>query len=227
MSERTPVPLWERDFPYEATAEEAVTRRKFARYLVAGAGVTAAGNLGLAAWTQLRAINSGDPRAIVELGEVAVGDTFLFDTPATTTRRSCCGDQAVGVQPEVHPPRLRRLLRIRPGPLALPLPRGQLREHRGRHIRAATEIARPDRGGDPRRHHLGAGVPPLRSSQHAPRASSAVVIYVIILVAFQVFLLTVAVEALATDDEPLAWATAAVSITLAGGSALLLRYLRP
>ena len=67
----------------------------------------------------------------------------------------------------------------------------------------------------------------MRSSQHATRASSAVVIYVVILVAFQVFLITVAVEALATDDEPLAWATAAVSIALAGGSAVLLRYLRP
>ena len=67
----------------------------------------------------------------------------------------------------------------------------------------------------------------MRSSQHATRASSAVVIYVVILVAFQVFLITVAVEALATDDEPLAWATAAVSVALAGGSAVLLRYLRP
>jgi hypothetical protein len=54
-----------------------------------------------------------------------------------------------------------------------------------------------------------------------------VVVYVVILVAFQVFLLTVAVEAFATDDEPLAWATAAVSVALAGGSAVLLRYLRP
>ena len=53
------------------------------------------------------------------------------------------------------------------------------------------------------------------------------VVYVIILVAFQVFLLTVAVEAFATDDEPLAWATAGVSIALAAGSAVLLRYLRP
>jgi lipopolysaccharide export LptBFGC system permease protein LptF len=67
----------------------------------------------------------------------------------------------------------------------------------------------------------------VRSSPRATRASSAVVVYVIILVAFQVFLLTVAVEAFATDDEPLAWATAAVSVTLAAGSALLLRYLRP
>ena len=40
----------------------------------------------------------------------------------------------------------------------------------------------------------------MRTSQRATRASSAVAVYVIILVAFQVFLLTVAVEALATDD---------------------------
>ena len=67
----------------------------------------------------------------------------------------------------------------------------------------------------------------MRSSERATRATSAVVVYVVILVAFQVFLLTVAVEALATDDEPLAWAAAAVSVTLAAGSAVLLRYLRP
>jgi hypothetical protein len=67
----------------------------------------------------------------------------------------------------------------------------------------------------------------MRSSEHATRASSAVVVYVVILVAFQVFLLTVAVEAFATDDEPLAWATAAVSVSLAAVSAVLLRYLRP
>ena len=67
----------------------------------------------------------------------------------------------------------------------------------------------------------------MRTSKHATRASSAVVIYVVILVAFQVFLLTVAVEAFAADDESLAWATAAVSVTLAAGSAVLHRYLRP
>ncbi|MBK8334985.1 MAG: hypothetical protein IPL07_22170 [Acidimicrobiaceae bacterium] len=52
-------------------------------------------------------------------------------------------------------------------------------------------------------------------------------IYVIILVAFQVFLITVAVEAFLTDEETLAWSTAAVSVVLAGSSAALLRYLRP
>ena len=64
-------------------------------------------------------------------------------------------------------------------------------------------------------------------SDRGRRTSGALAVYVIILVAFQVFLLTVAVEAFATDDEPLAWATAAVSVALAAGSAVLFRYLRP
>ena len=74
-------PIWSRDFPYEAVAEEDITRRAFARYLVAGAGVMAAGNVGLAIWTQLRSVNTGEPRAIVPLDDVAVGDTHLFRYP--------------------------------------------------------------------------------------------------------------------------------------------------
>ncbi|MCB0975421.1 MAG: ubiquinol-cytochrome c reductase iron-sulfur subunit [Actinobacteria bacterium] len=74
-------PLWKRDFPYESLAEDEVTRREFARFLVAGAGVMAAGNVGLAAWTQLRRINTGEPRALVPLDEVAVGETYLFAYP--------------------------------------------------------------------------------------------------------------------------------------------------
>ena len=67
----------------------------------------------------------------------------------------------------------------------------------------------------------------MRTSQQSRRASSALVVYVIILVAFQVFLLTVAVEAFQTDKESLAWATAAVSVALAAASVALLRYFRP
>ena len=74
-------PGWKRDFPYEAAAEEEVTRREFARYLVGGAVVMAAGNVGFAAWTQLRSINTGEPRAIVALDDVAVGTTHLFKYP--------------------------------------------------------------------------------------------------------------------------------------------------
>lgn len=67
----------------------------------------------------------------------------------------------------------------------------------------------------------------MRTSRQAPRATSALVVYVVILVGFQVFLFTVAVEAFADDDEALAWATAGVSVALAAAAALLFRYLRP
>jgi Rieske Fe-S protein len=77
-----PTPLWERDFPYESAAEEEVTRREFTRYLVLGAGAMAVGNVALAAWTQLRSINSGEPRPIVALEDIAVGGTYRFRYPA-------------------------------------------------------------------------------------------------------------------------------------------------
>ena len=82
-SEPQPVaaPIWKRDFPYEAAAEEEVTRREFARYLVAGAGALALGNVGLAAWTQLRTINEGEPRAIVDAESIEVGGIYLFRYP--------------------------------------------------------------------------------------------------------------------------------------------------
>lgn len=82
-AEAVPVdpPTWKRDFPYQAAAEEEVTRREFARYLALGAGALAVGNVGLAAWTQLRSINVGEPRAVVALADVEVGGTFLFRYP--------------------------------------------------------------------------------------------------------------------------------------------------
>ena len=67
----------------------------------------------------------------------------------------------------------------------------------------------------------------MRVSDRGRRTSSAVALYVIVLVAFQVFLITVAVEAFQTDQERLGWATAIVSVTLAAASAVLLRYLQP
>ncbi len=79
--EQATEPTWKRDFPYEAAGEDEVTRREFARYLVAGAGVMAAGNLGIAAWTQLRSINTGEPREVIALADVAIGDTHLFRYP--------------------------------------------------------------------------------------------------------------------------------------------------
>jgi nitrite reductase/ring-hydroxylating ferredoxin subunit len=83
-SDIEPVPVappWKRDFPYQAMSEEEVTRREFARYLVLGAGAMAVANVGLAAWTQLRSINAGEPRAIIDLAAVDVGGTYLFHYP--------------------------------------------------------------------------------------------------------------------------------------------------
>lgn len=77
----TPPPIWKRDFPYESAAEDEVTRREFARFLVAGAGVMAAGNVGIAAWTQLRTINTGEPRELIPLSDIGVGETHLFRYP--------------------------------------------------------------------------------------------------------------------------------------------------
>ena len=75
-------PVWRHDFPYEAAAEDEVTRREFTRYLVLGAGAMAAGNVGIAVWTQLRSINTGEPRPIVALADVPVGETYLFRYPS-------------------------------------------------------------------------------------------------------------------------------------------------
>ena len=67
----------------------------------------------------------------------------------------------------------------------------------------------------------------MRLSERGRRTSSAVLIYVIVLISFQVFLITVAAEAFIVDDEGLAWATAGVSVVLAAAAAAFLRYLRP
>lgn len=67
----------------------------------------------------------------------------------------------------------------------------------------------------------------MKTSDRGRSISSAVSLYVIILVAFQVFLITVAVEAFQTDHESLAWATAGVSVVLAAVAVAFLRYLRP
>ena len=67
----------------------------------------------------------------------------------------------------------------------------------------------------------------MRVSQRGRRSSSAVLVYVIVLMAMQVFLVTVAAEAFLADEAGLAWATAAVSVALFVCAAGFLRFLRP
>lgn len=58
------------------------------------------------------------------------------------------------------------------------------------------------------------------------RVSSSLGVYVVVLLSLQIFLVTVAVDALQTDDETLAWTTAGISLLLAAAAALFARYLR-
>lgn len=67
----------------------------------------------------------------------------------------------------------------------------------------------------------------MRVSDRARRSTSALLLYVIVLVAFQVFLITVAVEAFQTGEKGLAWATAVVSVIVAALAAALVRGLKP
>jgi hypothetical protein len=57
-------------------------------------------------------------------------------------------------------------------------------------------------------------------------APAAIGVFVLVLLSLQVFLLTVAVDALLDDDDGLAWVTAAFSVLLAAGSTAFYRYLR-
>jgi hypothetical protein len=50
--------------------------------------------------------------------------------------------------------------------------------------------------------------------------------FVVVLLALQMFLLTVGVDALLADDDGLAWTTAGFSVLLAAGSVGFYRYLR-
>jgi Rieske Fe-S protein len=75
------VPKWRTDFPFTSEGEDEVTRREFARYLVLASAGFAAGSVAVAAWTSLRPIDRGAPRAIVAASAIAEGDALLFRYP--------------------------------------------------------------------------------------------------------------------------------------------------
>lgn len=65
---------------------------------------------------------------------------------------------------------------------------------------------------------------PLRRRERT--VSSAVAVYIIVLLALQIFLLTVALDALLGYEPSMAWTSAILSVILAAGSILFYRYLR-
>ena len=66
--------------------------------------------------------------------------------------------------------------------------------------------------------------PDVRPRRHRT-VSSAVAVYIIVLLSLQIFLLTVALDALLGFDPTLAWASAGLSVVLAIGAGLFYRYL--
>ncbi|MCO5322193.1 MAG: Rieske (2Fe-2S) protein [Microthrixaceae bacterium] len=79
--DRAESPLWREEFPFTSAGEEVIARRDFTRYLLAASGVFAVGTAGAAAWAGLQSANTGSPRPIVELSEVAEGTEYLFRYP--------------------------------------------------------------------------------------------------------------------------------------------------
>lgn len=70
----------------------------------------------------------------------------------------------------------------------------------------------------------GDGARPVRRRERT--VSSAVAVYIIVLLGLQIFLLTVALDALLSYNPGMAWVSALFSVLLATGSAFFYRYLR-
>lgn len=68
------------------------------------------------------------------------------------------------------------------------------------------------------------GPAPLRRRERT--VSSAVAVYIVVLLTLQIFLLTVALDALQRVDATMAWVSAVISVVLAVGSALFSASLR-
>lgn len=67
----------------------------------------------------------------------------------------------------------------------------------------------------------------MRASRFKERATSAMAVYVIMLVVFQLFLLSVMIEAFQSGNTSLAWSTATVSVISAILSGTVYWFLQP
>lgn len=64
------------------------------------------------------------------------------------------------------------------------------------------------------------------TSARRRKVTSAVLVYVLLLLSLQIFLLTVAAEGLLNGDAGLAWSATVISFVLALGAAFFYRFLR-
>jgi hypothetical protein len=66
----------------------------------------------------------------------------------------------------------------------------------------------------------------MRPAPGRRRTTDAILVYLVVLLSLQIFVVAVAVDAFTTGDHALGWTTAAISVVLASGAALLVRNLR-
>jgi cytochrome b6-f complex iron-sulfur subunit len=87
-------PIWKRDFPYEAAAEEEVTRREFARYLVAGAGAWLQATSASPRGPNCAPSTTGEPRAIVDARRASRSAAPTCSGIRPTPTPPCCSASA-------------------------------------------------------------------------------------------------------------------------------------
>ena len=233
-------PAWRQDFPIDWPQDLYVERRDFMKFLVLTSAAFTVGQLwiGVQNWYRKR---SGQPamQRIASVDDLAVGGGGRLHLPGRTRTlpAGAADDERVRrLQPEVHAPVLRRDSPAGRRQLLLSLSRGTLRPADGRaHRRAAAPAADPDRARHPGTRHLRRrrrGADDMNASAKRPFSRDqrttivyGMLVFVLIVVILQLWLLTATMNAWLGGDDSVVWPAAAVS---AGGLALnvgLLMYL--
>ena len=128
-------PLWREEFPIISADERYVNRRQFAKFLVLTSLGMFVGNVWILSGRSCAGSPSSAARRWGARREIPVGGVKLFRYPGP--RRSLHPDPAAapddvrGLQPEVHPPLLRRLLRPERDRLECPCHEGYFSVHDG------------------------------------------------------------------------------------------------
>ena len=233
-------PAWRQDFPIDWPQDLYVERRDFMKFLVLTSAAFTLGQvwIGVQNWYRKR---SGQPpmQRIASVDDIAVGGAVVFTYP--DEHEPCLlvrltDERVRRVQPEVHAPVLRRDSPAGRRQLLLSLPRGTVRPADGRaHRRAAAPAADADRARHPGPRHLRRrrrGADDMSASSKRPFSRDqrttivyGMLVFVLIVVVLQLWLLTATMNAWLGGDDAVVWPAAAVSAAGLALNAGLLRYL--
>ena len=233
-------PAWRQDFPIDWPQDSYVERRDFMKFLVLTSAAFTVGQLWIGVQNWWRKQNGAALiRRVASIDDLAVGGAVVFTYP--DEHESLCAGQSShervrGVRPEVHPSVVRRDTSSERRQLLLSVSRGPLRsQNRRSNGGSAATAPDADRPRHSRTRHLRGRRrgEDMRVSAHRPfsREQRTTIVYgmlvfVLIVVILQLWLLTATMNAWLGGDDSVVWPAAAVS---GGGLALnvgLLGYLR-